>query len=69
MLHKSNILEIKAESYAVNLNVLIYTDKSVFSQLEETVSLVKRIEKTGVMAVAVHGRYLSFFSLHNNIHY
>lgn len=26
-------------------------------QLEETVSLVKRIEKTGVAAIAVHGRY------------
>ena len=25
-------------------------------QVEETVSLVKRIEKTGVTAIAVHGR-------------
>lgn len=30
-------------------------------QLEETVSLVKRIEKTGVAAIAVHGRYGIFF--------
>lgn len=33
-------------------------------QLEETVSLVQRIEKTGVAAVAVHGRWTTSVTVH-----
>ncbi len=36
---------------------VLSSSPNVLSQLEDTVNLVKRIEKTGVAAIAVHGRW------------
>ena len=36
---------------------------AVFLQLEETLNLVKIIEETGVKAIGVHGRYMSFVAI------
>lgn len=48
----SSLLELAAIRWVASLTTL----DCPLPQLEDTLSLVKRIERTGIAAVAVHGR-------------